>query len=252
MRRLTFGLYLGANTVAAATDLRATLSDAVGEPIDFDPARTWPDRERDIHDGTAAIVWACGLLTADLQAGDRPDLEVVAAPVFPGREDPTYRSVVIARADAPVAGLDEGTEALTWAVNGTDSWSGYHALRALLIERGRDDRPFARIVETGGHDASIDALLAGTADVAAIDDTVWDARRATDPRLAALRVIDRTPAWPAPPFSLSRTLPAEVRAALTGALVGSAPTGLTGVVAASAADYAAMRAGAAASRRLGW
>lgn len=251
MGGLTFGLYLGANTVPAASDLCRAMSVAIGDPVDFDPDRPWPDRERDIHDGTAQVVWACGLLTADLLAGDRPDLEVVAAPVFPGRDGPTYRSVIVVRADAPIDGLDR-TDALAWAVNGTDSWSGYHGFRAWLLERGRRDRPFARIVETGSHDASIDAVRDGSADIAAIDDTVWEARRALDSSLAGLRVIERTPAWPAPPFSVSRSLPSDVRAALVGALVGRVPAGLAGIVPATSDDYASMRAGAAASRALDW
>ncbi len=253
MGGISFGLYLGANTVSPATDLCRGLSSAAGVAVSFDPGLGWAERDRQIRDGSAGIVWACGLWTTELLDADRADLEIVAAPVFPGREGATYRSVVIARVgDVAVASSVAESRGLALAINGRDSWSGFHALRVHLAEAGRRESPFDRIVETGGHDASIEAVLDGRADVAAIDDTIWAERVATDRRLDALRVVERTRAWPAPPFSVSRSLDGEVRSAIVAALPEQRPMGLRRIVPASSADYDVMRRGVAVSRELGW
>lgn len=263
MGGITFGLYLGANTVSPATDLCRGLSSAAGVAVSLDPGLGWAERDRQIRDGSAGIVWACGLWTTELLDAGRADLEIVAAPVFPGREGATYRSVVIARVGESIGGgavavgggavaVIAESRGLVLAVNGRDSWSGFHALRVHLAEAGRRESPFDRIVETGGHDGSIEAVLDGRADVAAIDDTIWAERVATDRRLDALRVVERTRPWPAPPISVSRSIDGEVRSAIVAALPEQRPMGLRRIVPASSADYDVMRRGVAVSRELGW
>jgi ABC-type phosphate/phosphonate transport system substrate-binding protein len=105
---------------------------------------------------------------------------------------------------------------------------------------------------TGSHEASIDALIRGEADLAAIDDTVWTARLARDPDVARLSVIDRTETWPAPPFSLTNDVDGGLGAAIRDALPTVAVPGLEAIERASDADYAVFRDGLAASRSLGW
>ena len=111
---------------------------------------------------------------------------------------------------------------------------------------------FGRILVTGSHEASIDALLDGRADCAAIDETVWDARVARDPRTATLRVIDRTAPWPAPPFSLVDGLDKGLAAATREVLLTAPVDGLESIAPASDADYLVFRDGLAASRSLPW
>jgi ABC-type phosphate/phosphonate transport system substrate-binding protein len=117
---------------------------------------------------------------------------------------------------------------------------------------GRPDATFERITITGSHEASIDAVIDGTADIAAIDDTVWTARIARDPDAAALRVIDRTETWPAPPFSVTGITDGGLREAIRDALPQAVVPGLVAIERVSDADYAVFREGLAVSRSLPW
>jgi len=144
------------------------------------------------------LLWACGLLTAELIA-DGAELEVVAAPVFPGETEPVYRSVVVARR------AGQGTRRL--AVNEYGSWSGY---QGLLRSHRLAPWLSGEIVISGSHLDSIAAVAAGNADAAAIDHSVWDWVVAHQPALVAdLMVLETSDDWPAPPFSVRRSASAR-------------------------------------------
>ncbi len=185
----------------------------------------------------ADLVWGCGYLTCDLIDRGRLAADVVAAPVFDGEDSAVYRSVVVT-ADPSIGSLLDAGGA-TLAVNETVSWSGHHALVAHLASLGADLTLFGSIVETGAHRASLTAVARGDAGVAAIDHTVWEHAR-TAPDLAAVRVVECTRDWPAPPFAVRRGLDGAVRRDLAAALASipaGAVTGLAGSVAASRSAY---------------
>ena len=109
-------------------------------------------------------------------------MDIVAAPVFPGQHGPVYHSVLVASAVERHRATLEDLPGSVLAVNEPGSWSGHHALRAMLVERGVREPVFRHVVVTGSHAASIRALLTGAASVAAIDHTVWeDAVASTSP-----------------------------------------------------------------------
>ncbi len=95
-------------------------------------------------------------------------------------------------------------------------------------------------------------VLAGAADCAAIDSSVWDDRNGRDPRLKEIRVVGRTRDWPAPPFAVSRAIDAEMRRAIAASLTRSAPVGLEAIVPADDADYDLIRRGMALARDVAW
>lgn len=174
----------------------------------------------DLEPGDADVVFACGLLTRELIATGAP-LEIVAAPIFPGERRPVYRSFVVTRESGPDDLATASTGQL--AVNDYGSWSGWHAYLTHLAEQGLPSPSADRRTETGGHQRSMDAVAAGTCDIAAIDSSVWH-----DSRAAGLKVIATTRDWPAPPFSLATSIDDEVREAVVS---------LPDVVAATAATY---------------
>jgi ABC-type phosphate/phosphonate transport system substrate-binding protein len=246
---LTF--YLGHSLVPVAADVAASLGERLGIPVAFDPTAT-DDERREALDGPApGLVWMCGLETVLRQDDGRLAASIIGAPVFPGRSAPVYDSVIVAaERSAGDALADIGSRTL--AINQPDSWSGHHALRAHLHRIGHPEARFARTVVTGSHEASMDAVLDGTADVAAIDDTVWTARIARDPDAAALCVIDRTETWPAPPFSVTDATDAGLRETIRKALPRVVVAGLAAIEPATDADYAIFRDGLAVSRSLPW
>ena len=251
MSTVTFIAYLGDNTVPIARDLAVRLGLATGLDLVYDPDLPWSQRLAAIRTGGADVIWMCSLPMLNALDAGRMDAEIVAAPVFPGHDGPTYRSVVIARRQSGFATLDD-LRGSRLAINEQMSWSGHHVFRVHLATAGEREAFFGEIVETGSHAASIQAVLAGEADVAAIDDTIWEHRLLLDDRLRDLVVIDRTRAWPAPPFALSRALGSSVRDVLAHALVCATPSGLDAIVPATTADYDLVRRGMAISSGVRW
>lgn len=251
MVRLSLTFYLGSALVPVVNRLAVTMGERLGIPVDFDPRATDADRRAALDRPTAGIVWLCGLETILRQDDGRLDASIVGAPVFRGRTTPVYDSVVVVAGRWATSALRDLAGA-TLAINQPDSWSGHHALRAHLLSIGIRQPMFGRFLVTGSHEASIDALLDGRADCAAIDETVWDARVARDPRTATLRMIDRTAPWPAPPFSLVAGLEDGLAAATREVLLTAPVHGLESIAPASDADYAVFRVGLAASRSLAW
>ena len=251
MAGLSLTFYLGRALVPAADDLARQLSERLGLPVRFDPEASDDERRAALDDPAPGLVWMCGLETVLRQDDGRLAASIIGAPVFPGRNAPVYDSVIVTSelsAGSAWTNLASGT----LAINQPDSWSGHHALRAHLHRIGLPQAGFGRIVVTGSHEASIDAVIDGTADIAAIDDTVWSARIARDPRAAALCVIDRTETWPAPPFSLTDATDPGLREAIRDALTAAVVPGLAAIERASDADYAVFRDGLAVSRSLPW
>ena len=171
---------------------------------------------------TAQALWAhwCdpGLVLSQccwgpLSLGLSRHLRVLAQPDYSdvaGGQGSLYRSAVIARCGKPVeapatpgAHLPEGLlEGRRLAVNGRDSMSGWLALMADL---GADPAgQAAGAVETGGHRASVRAVVEGRADLAAIDCRSWALARAHEPGAADLLVIGWTAARPGLPYVTAR------------------------------------------------
>jgi ABC-type phosphate/phosphonate transport system substrate-binding protein len=243
--------YLGPNTVPIARQLADRLGAHLGSRLDHVAPSSWREVEDAIDTGSGWLFWLCGLATVELIDDGRFDGEIVAAPVFPGESGPVYRSVLIGRGDGAIRSIDDVHDA-SLAINATSSWSGYHALRAHFAERGRFDGGFATIVVTGGHLASITAVVDGDADCAAIDSSIWADQVQQDPRLQDLQIVAVTDDRPAPPFSVSRAVAPDLRREMVASLTGGPPSGLQAIVPATSADYDPIRRGMAAAARVAW
>ena len=240
MRDLTLITYLGDNATTPAGAIAAGLTARHGIPVAACRSDSPAEISEAVSAGQAHLVWMCGFVTVQAIDEGRLPVDIVAAPIFPGQDGPTYRSVIIARRDAGASSLDDLAGARL-AVNERHSWSGYHALRIHLTDTGRGGPFFRSIEETGSHAVSVEAVLTGAADTAAVDATIWTDMVACDDGLRALAVIDRTRAWPAPPFSVSRSLDPAIREALRTALPSLHPQGLDGIRSARDAEYDPIR-----------
>ncbi len=181
----------------------------------------------------AALVFACGLLSIQ-SIYDGAQREIVARPVFDGETEAVYRSVIIGQKDHAIGSLDQAS-GLRLAVNEYGSWSGWHCLKHHVRRAGLPADVVGDHVMTGGHMLSINAVLDGEADIASIDSSVWNYRAALDPSCAQLEILDTTVDWPAPPISISTTLPNATRDELALAILS-----LDGIEPAAIADYADM------------
>jgi ABC-type phosphate/phosphonate transport system substrate-binding protein len=205
-----------------------------------------------------ACAFLCGYPWSTWRGERRPVPLAVPRPSNPlNAGQPHYWSDVVVRADSRFSSLDDlpGTR---MAYTIVDSQSGYQALRAMLAERARGRSLFGSTVGplvTPRH--VVDAVLAGDADAGPLDSYWHDLLRRHEPDVAAqLRVVARTPPTPMPFLAAVPSVPADVRARLTAALI-AAPVDadalqIDGFSAVDAAAYTVLADRAAQADRAGY
>ncbi len=178
---------------------------------------TW---HADVHSSWSSpdlvVGYTCGwpLVT---QLADR--VQVVGTFEFeiPEASDHRYRSVIVARNDAPLASF-AGSVA---AANGPDSLSGWVSL--VTAVHGAGGAWAGEVRWTGAHVDSVRAVQSGLADVASIDSVSWAHIGRFAPELVdGLVVIGNGPLVPCLPVVAGLHLGSdaidELRAAMAGAL----------------------------------
>jgi ABC-type phosphate/phosphonate transport system substrate-binding protein len=163
-----------------------------------------------------ALLYLCGLPYVRLRDGGAP-IEAIAAPVPIGEPAPQYFSDLVLR-----NGLEASSPAdlvgHRVGLNGRDSLSGYVLPYAALIPRKLAAPLYDGAIETGSHHRSLELLVAGELDAAAIDSTLLALEARADPAVAGLRVLERLGPAPIPPVVLLNG-DAHVASALREALV---------------------------------
>lgn len=161
---------------------------------------------------------------------------------LPGAAPGHYYSELVVRKDAP-GGFDRFLSGRL-AFNSAESQSGWAAPQNHAARHGAR---FTRLVETGSHVESAEAVAAGRAEIAAIDAVTWRLILRHRPRLAAaLWVLGRTAPTPGLPLIAAPALDAaQIAAAVAGAIADITPadretTGLRGLARIPAAAYLAV------------
>lgn len=137
-------------------------------------------------------------------------LTAIAAPVVHGAD--SYHSAIIVPSASTVTGLlDLGNR--RFASSDLLSTSGWVWPAQWLREQGRDPATFfGRHVVTGSHDRSVQAVLRGQADAAAVDSIVYADMAKADPDvIAGTRVVQRSPLFGMPPVVCHPQLEAGLR-----------------------------------------
>ncbi len=199
----TLPMYDRPETRAATDALWAHLREAIRDAGIDAPGEL--DRRRPMR-----LLWAapelvlgqtCGLPFISVLKGR---VALLGTPIYTleGCPPGQYRSALVVRTDNPADGLAAlvGCRA---AVNSRDSQSGYGALMHETAAFARNGRYFSEVALTGSHAASIEAVSAGRADLAAIDALTWElALRHDGPGapIGRLRVLGWSATAPALPF----------------------------------------------------
>jgi ABC-type phosphate/phosphonate transport system substrate-binding protein len=217
--------------------------------------------ERQWEAGDLLFGQACGY---DVVLPHRDRLRIVATPRYSaaGCGSGTYRSRVVVR-DGAGAGTLEELRGRACAINSPTSHSGWNGLRALVAPLHRGGRFFGRVVRSGSHEASLEMLHAGRADVASIDCVTWALLERRRPAaLEGLRTIAWTEEAAAPPFVTARASSdgavRSLRAALEEAFADPALAAARGALLLSGIEfraldaYAPIAAAAARARELGY
>ena len=154
-----------------------------------------------------------------------PPVELLGVlPVFDDERNqgkPVYFCDVVVRNDAPIQAFS-GLEGGTWAYNDACSLSGYYSLLDKLAESSADESFFDNIFCSGSHLNSIEAVLNGRADAAAIDSNVLRIRFREAPTLSKeLRVVESWGPYPIQPVVVSSALPPELKQRLRSAFLST-------------------------------
>ena len=193
---------VSARTDGFYADLRA---DGLADVLP--PTLTRPeDYETHWHDPALVFSQTCwgplsqglSMVLAPLAQPDYSDVE--------GGEGPWYRSAIVARSGhavapprGPGAALPDGLlGGQCLAFNSRGSLSGWISLARDL--GAAPDTLAARVLQTGGHRASVVAVAQGRADVAAIDCRSWALAREHEPCAHDLVVIGWTAQRPGLPY----------------------------------------------------
>jgi ABC-type phosphate/phosphonate transport system substrate-binding protein len=152
--------------------------------------------------------------------GFRQHLRILATPRYraPGCDGNTYRSAIVVRADESANSVEELRERRC-VVNEPDSNSGMNLLRAALAPLAGGARFFRSVCFSGSHRKSVELIVAGEADVAAIDCVTLEHLRRIRPQLISqISIVDWTPPAPCLPFVISRQMNERTVAAVRHAL----------------------------------
>jgi ABC-type phosphate/phosphonate transport system substrate-binding protein len=129
-------------------------------------------------------------------------MRLVATPRYavPGCDGPRYRSAIVVRAEDSAETLGD-LRHRRCVVNEPDSNSGMNLLRAAVAPIARGVRFFESVSLSGSHRRSVEMVMGGQADVAAVDCISFaHIQRLQPATAAALRILCWTPASRSPPF----------------------------------------------------
>lgn len=153
-----------------------------------------------------------------LEAGVPVELLGVA-PVFDDprtQGKPVYFADVVTRADSSAKTFAE-LRGGVWAYNDTCSLSGYYCLLEHLYTLGEDRTFLGQLIPSGSHGASLELVLSGGADAAAIDSNVL---RLIDPALARrLKILTSWGPFPVQPLVVRTGLEPQLKTRLREALL---------------------------------
>lgn len=161
-----------------------------------------------------------------------------------------YAGNLAVRADSPlnsIADLIAHSKELTVSFVDPASTSGNLVQRAYLDTQNIDpERDFKRIVYSQSHNISVLTLIAGKADVAAVNDTVFSAMsNAGQLKPGQIRFLWTSPPIPESPVAVRKDLPQDLKIKLRDALVamrGKAPEAYRNMSAKSYMDrYAKLK-----------
>jgi phosphonate transport system substrate-binding protein len=207
---------LAANFAPTYQAITEYLQNTTGIDLAFYNDVDWQLREKLLDAGEVHGAFMCGLLYARKSAF----LEPLAAPIMRGaryHDKPIYFSDVIVRADSRFHTFDD-LRGATFAFNDPDSFSGLIIMREFLARKSYS-KFFGRIVESGGHLRSMQLVVDGEADTAAIDSTILEAEMRARPELKhQLRVVESLGPNPIPPIVIVKSATSQVKSVLRAAL----------------------------------
>ncbi len=161
-------------------------------------------------------------------------VEAFAITVVAKTMQPSYKSIIIARKDSPIDSIAT-LKGRTFAFVDPGSTSGYMVPAAAFVNAGiTPERDFARVMYSGGHDATIVAVAEGKVEAGSVADRIFEracAKGLAD--CATLKTVWQSPPIPNDPLLYRKNLPEDLKKKIRDAFysVKNLPFGEMGTVA---------------------
>jgi len=194
-------------------------TSGVPTAVDFETRISGPlDGDDDpFADGRADIGFVCAPSFRWLRARSAVELLPLPVPVdarSAGR--PVYFADVVVPTSSPARTFDD-LRGGTWSYNDRNSKSGWFS----MLERAGSESFFGRLVHAGSHLRSLELVLSGAADAAAIDsNTLRLQMQHNEAVRGGLRVIESWGPFAIQPVIIRSAIDAETKARVTAALLG--------------------------------
>ena len=150
-----------------------------------------------LENNTSAVAWTCGVpYVEDSEAFGQ---QLISVPLFRGK--PVYHSVIITRTERAEKNLAEFSGGV-FAYSDPRSNSGFIVPVYSLKREGIDiNKHFRLLVNAHDHVGSIQAVMGGFADVAAVDEYIWVEYKEVNPEAKnKLREVENIGPFPFTPI----------------------------------------------------
>lgn len=197
-----------------------SLADLLGQAVGLDSALvvrpTYEGLRESMTPAEVDVALVCTGPYAIMALNDQ--VELLAQPEL--RPDLTYHSALIVPQDSPATSLAD-LRGGSIAYSDPESHTGCFVLRHELDKRGyKPNSYYSKVLYTGSHDRSIDAVAGGFVDGAPVHSLILDGMIRHQPELAGkLRVVWRSDSFGPPPVVVPKGLDPELKERLQQAFL---------------------------------
>ncbi|MCE9636059.1 MAG: putative selenate ABC transporter substrate-binding protein [Planctomycetes bacterium] len=193
------------------------LKTKLGIDVKFDPVTEYTATVDKLASGGLDLVWYGGYTSVQAARASKGNMERLVCRA----EDLKFKSVFVAAPGSGIKTLAD-LKGKTFSFGSESSTSGHLMPRSFLLAAGMDPKTaLGKVSFSGGHDATVKAVEAGTVEAGALNYLVWDkmtAEKKYDP--AKVAVFWTTPEYVDYCWCTRKDLPAGLRKAMKDLFLG--------------------------------
>jgi phosphate/phosphite/phosphonate ABC transporter binding protein len=204
-------------TFSTYSRLVARIGRDVGREETFVLRPSYADVRHELEKGNVDVAFVCtGTYVHSLSRGR---IKLLAQPEF--KDGLEYRSLLIVPARSKAQGMDDLRGSVI-AFTDPESNTGCLVPSAELARAGHDPKTyFDKVIFTGSHDRSIQAVATATVGAATVDSLVWESNLLVTPSLTdRVRVIWQSEPFGPPPIVVPQGIDEELERSLRTAFLG--------------------------------
>uniref|UniRef100_B8HKW9 ABC-type phosphate/phosphonate transport system periplasmic component-like protein n=1 Tax=Cyanothece sp. (strain PCC 7425 / ATCC 29141) TaxID=395961 RepID=B8HKW9_CYAP4 len=225
IERLALVSYLAPNSFWYYQEIAAYLERKLGMPTSIRQGND-PLTDRRLAQQQVDLTFICGLPLVRFNQQHAFKLKPIVAPVLQAdrySNQPVYFADVIVRSDSGMTEFEQLCGKV-FCFNDLGSNSGYHLVKRHLAEQHYSPSFIAKEIPSGSHQTSIQWVIEGKADWAAIDSTMLEQELRDRADLQQwIRVIQSIGPCPIPPIALSPNVPPELAQHIQDSLLNPDP-----------------------------